>query len=186
MAIAKHKKRFFDVEIPLINKETQLIGYEIGELDGKFIKYDLTRILKGKSILLDLKVEVKDDKATSIPKALNIVPYYMKRIVRKGTDYVEDSFKVKCKDAEITIKPLMVTRRKVSRSLRKSLREMIKIEIQKYIKDLTYEEVFKDILRNKMQKELSLKAKKVYPLSAFEIRSLKIDKITEHSKEKSE
>ena len=49
MAQAKRKKRFFDVEIPLINKETQLQAYEISELDGRFMKYDLTRLIRGKA-----------------------------------------------------------------------------------------------------------------------------------------
>ena len=44
MAIAKRKKIFFDVEIPLLKKNTQLQAYEIEELDGKFIRYDLTRL----------------------------------------------------------------------------------------------------------------------------------------------
>jgi ribosomal protein S3AE len=183
MAVAKYKKRFFDVEIPLINKETQLIGYEISELDGKFMKYDLTRILKGKGIILDLQVKVEKETATSLPKGLNTVPYYIRRIIRKGTDYVEDSFKVDCKDAELIIKPIMVTRRKVSRSLRKSLREKTKEEIQNYVKTLTYDEIFKDILRNKLQKEISLKMKKIYPLSAFEVRTLKVQKVLEKAKE---
>ena len=51
MAIAKRKKRFFDVKIPIIGKTTQLQAYEIKELDGRLIQYDLTRILKGKSML---------------------------------------------------------------------------------------------------------------------------------------
>jgi ribosomal protein S3AE len=177
VAVAKYKKRFFDIEIPIINKETQLIAYELSELDGKFIKYDLTRILKGKSFLLDLEVKIKDGEATSIPKGLNIVPYYIKRIVRKGTDYIEDSFKVNCKDTELIIKPILITRRKVSRAIRKSLREKTKEEILEYIKTRDSEEIFRDVLRNKIQKEISLKMKKIYPLSAFEIRTIKVNKI---------
>ena len=34
MAKTKRKKRFFDVEIPLINKTTQLQAYEIKELSN--------------------------------------------------------------------------------------------------------------------------------------------------------
>ncbi len=179
MAIAKRKKRFFEVEMPIIGKETQLIAFEVEELEGKFIKYDLTRILKGKSILLDSEVSVKDGKATSTPRKISIVPYYVKRIIRKGTDYVEDSFELDCKDAVLIIKPILVTRRKVSKALRRALRNKVNQELKEYAKNLTYEELFTDILRNKLQKEISLKAKKIYPLSAFEIRALQVKKVLE-------
>jgi len=175
MAIAKRKKRFFDVEIPIIGRETQIIAFEVEELEGKDIKYDLTRILKGKNILLDLKVHVQDGHATTLPVELRLIPFYIKRMMRKGTDYVEDSFLVDCKDAKIRIKPLLITRRKVSKAVRKSLRENAKKEIEEYVKSRTYNEIFDEILRNRVQKELSIKMKKIYPLSLFEIRSLKVE-----------
>ena len=76
MAQAKRKKKFFDVEISLINKETQLQAYELKELDGKFIEYDLTRILRGKSMLLQSKVMVKGEKAIATPTKIKLMPYY--------------------------------------------------------------------------------------------------------------
>ena len=183
MAIAKKKKRFFDVEIPIINRTTQLFAFDVEELDGKFIKYDLTRILKGKSILLDLKVSVKDNKAISIPVGLNLVPYYIRRMIRKGTDYVEDSISINCKNAILKIKPLLITRRKVSKAVRKALREKVKSELENELKSKNSEEIFEEILKNKLQKELSIKLKKIYPLSLCEIRSLKVEKELEIQKD---
>jgi len=63
MAITKKRKKFFEVDIPLIRKQTQLYAFDIKELEGRDIKYDLTRILKGKNILLRLKVSVEKDNA---------------------------------------------------------------------------------------------------------------------------
>ena len=183
MAIAKKKKKFFDVEMPLINRETQLLAMNISELEGREIKYDLTRILKGKSILMNFKVQVKDDKATSIPKEIKLMPYYLRRMVRKGTDYVEDSFAVECKDAQIHVKPFVITRRKVSRAVKKALREAAKKELTTYLKSKKVQEIFEEILRNKLQKTLSIKLKKIYPLSLCEIRSLKVIKEIEPKKE---
>jgi ribosomal protein S3AE len=183
MAIAKKKKKFFDVEMPLINKETQLIALDISELNGKEIKYDLTRILKGKSILINFKVQVKDNEITSIPKELKVMPYYLRRMVRKGTDYVEDSFTTSSKDAEILIKPFIITRRKVSRAVKNTLRQEAKKELIKHCKSKSSEEIFEEILRNKLQKSLSIKLKKIYPLSLCEIRILKVIKELEPKKE---
>jgi len=176
MAQLKKKKRFYDVEMPLINKETQLLAYEIAELDNKYIKYDLTRILRGKSILVQFKVSVKDNKAVATPKGIVLMPYFLRRMIRKGTDYLEDSFSTECKDAIIEIKPFLITRRKVSKRVRRGLRDKAKEELKKYVKDKTSERIFEEILKNKMQKELSQILKKIYPLSLCEIRSLKVEK----------
>jgi len=176
MAIAKRKKKFFDVEIPLINKQIQLQAYEVPELEGRFVKYDLTRMLRGKSMMVTLKVNVKDNKAIAIPKKMILMPYFIKRMVRKGTNYVEDSFLTKCKDAEIRIKPFLITRRKVSRAVRKALRNKAHEELINYVKDKTSEELFDEILKNQIQKPLSLKLKKIYPLALCEIRVLEVKK----------
>ena len=176
MAIAKRKKRFFDVEIPIIKKETQLRAYEIGELEGKYLKYDLTRFLRGKGTLMQFKVKMQDEKAIATPRKIQLLPFFLKRMVRKGTNYVEDSFSTETKDAQVRIKPFLVTRRKVSRVVRKALREKCREELINYAKSQTTENVFEDILKNKIQKELSLKLKKIYPLSTCEIRILKVEK----------
>jgi ribosomal protein S3AE len=176
MAQLKKKKRFYDVEMPAINKQTQLLAYEISELDGKFIKYDLTRILRGKSILMQFKVSIKDNEAIALPRGIILMPYFLRRMIRKGTDYVEDSFLAECKDAALKIKPFLITRRKVSKRVRRGLREKTREEIKKYIKEKTSERIFEEILKNKMQKELSMILKKIYPLSLCEIKSMEIEK----------
>jgi ribosomal protein S3AE len=176
MAQLKKKKRFYDVEMPLINKQTQLLAYDMSELNNKFIRYDLTRILRGKSILVQFKVSVKDNQAIAVPRGILLMPYFLRRMIRKGTDYVEDSFTAECRDAILKIKPFLITRRKVSKRVRRGLREKAQEEIKRYIKDKTAGRIFEEILKNKMQKELSLLLKKIYPLSLCEIKSLEIEK----------
>ena len=179
MAIAKRKKRFYNVEIPLIEKTTQLQAYEPKDLDGRHIKYDLTRILKGKSMLLTSKISVKDEEAKVISKEIKLMAFYLKRLTRKGTSYVEDSFSTNCKNGKLRIKPFLVTRKKVSRRVGRALREMIKKELIEYVKDKDSESLFDEILKNKLQKTLSLKLKKIYPLSVCEIRVLKVEEFFE-------
>jgi len=176
MAQAKKRKKFFEVDIPIIKKEMHILGYEIEDLNGKLVKYDLTRLLKGKGTIMQLEVNVKDNKATAIPISTKLMPYFLKRVVRKGTNYVEDSFSTKSKNENVKIKFLLVTRRKVSRAVRKALREKAKKELIDYVKNKDPETLFKDILDNKMQKTLSLKLKKIYPLSLCEIRVFIVEK----------
>ena len=182
MATKKRKKKFFDVEMPLIGKETQLQAYELNDLEGRFIEYDLTRILRGKGMLLQLIVKIKDNKAIAIPRRIKLMPFFLRRMMRKGTNYIEDSFSTVCKDAQIRIKPFLISRKKVSRAVRKALREKAKEELIEYTKDKNSEVLFDEILKNHLQKSLSLKLKKIYPLSLCEIRIFKIEKSLEKDK----
>jgi len=186
MAIAKRKKKFFNVEIPLINKQTQLQAYEPKELNGKLINYDLTRILRGKSMILQLKVKLEKEKPTTTPRKIKLMPYFLRRAVRKGTNYIEDSFSTKCKNAQVKIKPFLISRRKVSRAVRKALREKAREELIKYVKNKTAESLFEEILKNQIQKILSSKLKKIYPLALCEIRIFEIEKDLEVQKESKE
>ena len=182
MAIAKKKKKFFDVEIPLIRRTTQLQALNIQELDGKFIKYDLTRMMKGKNILLGAEVKVNDDTATTIPKSIKILRNSIKNPIRKGTDYIEDSFVIECNNAKVTIKPILVSRRRISKRVKRALREKAKKEIISYVQDKNAEDIIAELLKNQLQKPLSLKLKKIYPLSLCEIRIFKIEERFEPKK----
>ncbi|HKL23391.1 MAG TPA: hypothetical protein VJ895_01435 [Candidatus Nanoarchaeia archaeon] len=181
MAAAKRKKRFYTVEMPLIKRQTQLQGYEAKDLENKYIKYDLTRILKGKSMIITFKTKLEGEELLTIPKELKLLPFYLKRMVRRGTNYVEDSFLTECEDAQIRLKPFLVTRKKVSRAVRKALRNKIKEELVEWTKNENSEKLFEDIIKNKIQKELSVKLKKIYPLSLCEIRVIKVEKEKEEN-----
>ena len=176
MAEAKRKQKFFDVEMPILKKETQLYAYELGELAGRTIKYDLTRILRGKNVLLSMDVEVEGNKASAYPKEFVILPYFIRRMIRKGTNYVEDSFSADTKDSRVRVKPFLITRKKVSRAVRKALREKAREEIKNYLKNKDTKTLFEELIQNKIQRPLSLKLKKIYPLSLCEIRIFKIEK----------
>ena len=176
MAIAKRKKKFFDVNIPLIGKTTHLLAFELKELEGRIVTYDLTRLLRGKSAIINTQVTIEGEEAIARPTQMKLMSYYIKRLVRKGTNYVEDSFSTDCKNAQIRLKPFLVTRRKVSRKVRKALREEMKKELITYVKNKTANDIFDDLIKNRIQKPISLKLKKIYPLSVCEIRVIKIEK----------
>jgi ribosomal protein S3AE len=91
-------------------------------------------------------------------------------MMRKRTDYVEDSFQARCKDIRTTIKPLLITRKKVSRAVRKNLRNTTKEFLLEYLKEKDFIEVCNEILDGTLQKTMLPKLKKVYPLSFCDIR----------------
>jgi ribosomal protein S3AE len=168
------KKRFQSVEIPLTNSKIELIGTSIEDLKDKTINLDLTRQLKGKSVEAIVKIKIKDDKAIAYPNKIKLMPYFIKRMIRKRISYIEDSFETPSQESLIKIKPFLITRKKVSRAVRKALRNRCKNWIEDYIAEKQDNEIFNEILSNKMQRTLSLVLKKTYPLSLCEIRILEI------------
>lgn len=176
------KKKFFEIEIPLTNSSAELLAYSIDSLNKRTIKLDLTRQLRGKSIEVVFEIKVENKKAVAYPIKLTLLPFFIRRMLRRGISYVEDSFSVECKNAQIRIKPFLVTRKKVSRAVRKALGKEARSWLEDYVKNKSYEDIFSDIIGNRLPKSLSLKLKKIYPLSLCEIRVLKIEKLKEQEK----
>lgn len=176
------KKKFFPVEIPLTNTTLDLLTYHIESLDKRTIKLDLTRQLRGKSIEVVFQINVDKNKAIAEPRKLTLLPFFIRRMLRRNISYVEDSFSAECENAQIRIKPFLITRKKVSRAVRRALREETKNWLKDYVKNKDYLTIFSDIIGNRLQKPLSLKLKKIYPLALCEIRVLKLEKLKEQEK----
>lgn len=168
------KKRFFEVETPLTAAKVHLYSSGEDELDGRVVRLDLSRSLRGKGFELKFRVKFEEGKLRGEPMSLALVGSYVRRMMRKGADYVEDSFQAECKDAKFIVKPFFITRNKVSRAVRKVLRENAKKSLEGHMKNRSSDELFKEIMANKLQKELSLKLKKIYPLALCEIRVFEV------------
>ncbi|MEK6893253.1 MAG: hypothetical protein AABX07_03550 [Nanoarchaeota archaeon] len=168
------KKTFFEVKAPITSTKISLYGASKQELEGKIISLDLTRSLRGKSIELKLKVKNENDELTTEPVSLELVGSYIRKMMRTGTDYVEDSFIAECKEGKAIVKTFMITRNKVSRAIRAELRDTARKSLEAHLRTRSLQEIFTEILTNKIQKELSLKLKKIYPLALCEIRVFKI------------
>jgi len=173
------KKRFYEVDAPMTASKVHLYAASQEELDGRIVKLDLTRSLKGRGFELKLKVNAKGDEIKSTPISLKLASSYVRRVMRKGTDYVEDSFEAECKDNKVRIKPLLISRNRVSRAVLRALREGARKNLLAYSKTRSCEELFTEIMSNKLQRQLLLKLKKVYPLALCEIRSFEIVKGSE-------
>jgi ribosomal protein S3AE len=168
------KKKFFEIEIPLVGEKFEAQANSVQELNNKTIKLDLTRELRGKSVEVIFSIKVEDSKATGIPKKLTLLPFFIKHMLHTGIDYVDDSFVCESRESKIKIKTFFITRKKVSRQVRKTLRNSARNWLTDYSKEKTNNELFQEILSNTFQKPLSLKLKKIYPLAICEIKSLEI------------
>jgi len=168
------KKKFFEIDIPLTGDKFESYANSPEELKGRSIKIDLTRKLKGKSVDVVFSTALENGKLVAHPKKITLLPFFIRHMLHKGSSYVEDSFNAETKDAKVVIKPFLITRKKVSRAVRKTLRNSAKNWILDYLKEKTSFQVFDEILTGQLQKPLSQKLKKVYPLAICEIRVFEI------------
>jgi ribosomal protein S3AE len=163
------RKKYIEVKIPILNSTTKVLGTP-ENLHNKTIKLDLTRQLRGKGLTIKLKIFNQERNLIAIPNTLELSTSYIRRMMRKRANYVEDSFKAKCADIRATIKPFLITRKKVSRVVRKNLRNTAREFITEYIKEKDFNQICNEIISGELQKTMLPKLKKIYPLSFCEIR----------------
>jgi len=163
------KKKFIETDLPLIGDSARILG-SVEELKGKTIKLDLTRKMRGKGLTVKFKIFDVDGKLVGIPSQMELITSYIRRMMRKRADYVEDSFKAQCSDIRVTIKPFLITRKRVSRAVRRNLRNTAKEFLLAYVKERDYNTVCEELLNGNLQKTMLPKLKKVYPLSLCDIR----------------
>jgi ribosomal protein S3AE len=180
------KKMFFEVSAPLTSTKIQLYAATPQELENRTIKIDLTKNLRGKNLELKMRIKNKDGELKAIPESTNLTNSYLRKVVRKSTDYSEDSFEAPCRDFQVRIKPLMVTRRRVSKNVLKMLRESTRKQLLTHLKTRNAEEIFSEIISNKIQKQLATKLKTIYPLALCEIRMFEVLGPVKKDKNKSE
>lgn len=190
--VVVRRKKFQEVDVPITKGKIELIGEGIADIEGKTIKLDLTRQLKGKSVEVTVKVMnenadagkgSKDPSGHAVahPTKMKLMPYFIRRMIRKKISYVEDSLEIPSQESMLIVKPFLITRKRVSKAVRRALRNRAKNWLEDYISQMTDKEVFDEVLSNKLQKPLSLVLKKTYPLSLCEIRVLAIKRPLEKS-----
>ena len=163
------RKRFIDVEIPMLRSTMRVLGTP-EDLNNKTIKLDLTRQLRGKGLTVKFRLFNNEGKLIAIPNNMELVTSYIRRMMRKRSDYVEDSFQASCSDLRVIVKPLLITRKRVSRAVRRNLRNTAREFILASLKERKYLDTCQEILNGDLQKTLLPKLKKVYPLSFCDIR----------------
>ena len=168
------KKKPFEIEIPVLEQSIYALAPSQDALIGRVIKLDLTRLLKGRNIDASLIIKKENEKLVADFIKINLLPTYIRKMIRKNISYVEDSFVVQGKDSKVIIKPYLITKKRVHRKIRNALRLKAREVITAIIKDRDNREIFFSILSGQMQKEVSVGVKKIYPLSLSEIRMAKL------------
>jgi len=106
-----------------------------------------------------------------------LTPQHVKRAVRKNTARMDDYFILKTKDGKTLIaKTLMISRARLQRSLKTSLRNQLGENLKAEVAKNTLDGVVSLIIGYKLQNGLKKKLGKLTPLKEVAIRSLQLSK----------
>jgi len=184
IVLRKKKKRWYNILAP---KEFgakhigETLAEEPSEIVGRVLKVNLmnlTNDYKRQGVNVRFRVEsVNDNTALCKTIGCEIVKSHSRRMVRKGADKMDDSFVAETKDkVKLRIKPVLVTRHRVSKPVIKDLRKRAKEFVLGRVKELNVTEVFESVVQYKLQKELKSNLLKICPVGGCDIRAVQIVK----------
>lgn len=177
-ALRKKKKTWFAIMSP-----KELGNYNMGEtladsgndLVGRNVKISVGSLLndpKKYHVQLGFKIQSAREKhAITEVISYELLPSYVKRILRKGRDRVADSFICETKDKlKVRVKPLVITRTKTQRSVLGDIRKTMRTFLTEKFKTQNYSDIINDIITTKLQREMREKLKKIYPIVVSEFK----------------
>lgn len=149
---------------------------------GREVKVNLMQLSGDvKSQNIDVKFEITG--ATKEGRlGTRIIGYYfsasaIKRFIRRHMTRIDESLVVMTKDnLKVRIKPFLLSRSKISKSVEYAMRMTLVEEVINAVKSSPYETLFTSILKYQFQKDIKEKLNKIYPVKSLEIRVLEEEK----------
>lgn len=99
----------------------------------------------------------------------------IRRIVRRGSDRIDQAFMCESSDGQkVIIKPMLITKAITNSGVHRSLRKMLIASVTKQVKRHTFESLINEVITSKLQMAVKTELKKVYPVKAVEVKSLRL------------
>jgi len=142
---------------------------------------NLTGSMRDQNVYITLKISgIKGTALQTRAVGYELVPIFLKRIVRKRSSRIDEVLSFKSKDGqELKLKALILTfnrnNRSVGTSIRKALQEMLNEEIAKE----NFETFLSNLVNLKVQHSLKKKLNKIYPLKDVLIRDMRLTDLTD-------
>lgn len=146
------------------------------ELLGRHLHLNLMTLLndpKKQSITVHFRVqEVKGDTGIASLVRYNLHTSYLKRLIRKTSNKMEESYALVTKDGQrCRIKPILFTRYRVNNSTLTTLRKKAEEHLRHLFQQHTLAELFFLVISNKLQMDLKGALKTIYPVASCEIKA---------------
>ena len=177
---SKIKKKWYQI---LASKEFNeiLIGetpsFDPRLLIGKVIRVNLmniTRDIKKQNTNIKFKITgLIENKAQTEIIGYQIMPTFIKRIIKRGRNNLHDSFVCETSDGKrVRVKTLIITIHKTKGAVTNSLTNSMKVNLKDYVKKIRYKELIHELISYKLQINLKNSLKKIYPLRNCEIKEM--------------
>ena len=178
LVVKKKKKIWYDILSPKDFGDftiAETLATEPTSLTGRTIKINLSELMndpKKQNVQITFKVTtVKEKNADSDLVRYELMPSYLRRMMRKERAKVEDSFVLVSKDGmKVRVKPLIITKGKTKRSVLTAIRNKTREQLAEVVKELNYADFINDVISTKAQKTLREHLKKIYPIAMLEFR----------------
>ena len=175
------KKRWYSVQAPKVFNNivfAETLAADPKLLKGRGITTSLSTINKGmKRQNLEVKLRIIDVKGNECETefcSMEISGPFVKRLVKRAKKRIDDSFVVETKDGvKVRLKPLLFVKETVQRGVLTGLRKMTQEYCLKLAKEVEFNALVNKVLQGEVQRDLKGVLKKVYPVSAVQIRALK-------------
>lgn len=179
----RRKKKWFKVVAPKILNHAELGEshvYAEDDLIGKSLKVNqstITNNMRNQNVELHFKIiSTADQIGQTDLVGITLTGGYLKRLVRKGRDKIEDSFVLKTQNQkDVRVKPVVLTNTRANNKVRQTLRRMAKEFITEYASKQRHDKFFNSIIKNRLQKEMKEHLSDIYPLKYVDIRSALIE-----------
>lgn len=147
------------------------------KVSGRIINVNMMTItgeMKRQHINIIYKItNFKDKKLYATPMGYKISSAYLKRIVRRGRNRIDDSFLVKTIDNKVMrIKTIAVTRSLTKRSLRSKLKRILIYETAELAKTVDFYRFLEEVLRYRYQLTIGGMLNKIRPIKQVEVKLL--------------
>jgi len=116
---------------------------------------------------------VKENKAYTEFDSLECLSDYISRLIRYGIKRIDIIQDLTTKDkVKIRVKTIIITRKKMKKSIEINLKEFIKNKIKKDVESSNLDELIEKIINDKLKNSLIKDGSKIYPIRTFEVRKI--------------
>src|SRR3989338_1396914 len=137
---------------------------------------NLTGDIRQQSVTLKFLVtSLENDAGIADVVSCEMSPSAIRRIVRKGSDRIDESFICEAENGQkVRIKPMIITKAASNSAVHRLLRKALVSSLVKYVRKHTFESLINEVITSKLQTTVKSELKKIYPLKAVEVRVLEI------------
>ncbi|MEK6934258.1 MAG: hypothetical protein AABW46_00090 [Nanoarchaeota archaeon] len=148
-------------------------------LVGKRVNANLSGLIEDmrkQNTIIGFRIkEVNGNQANAEMDSYRLVSAHIRRIVRSGKDKIESSFVIDSKDGKkVRIKPLILTRAKTKNSVLTAIGKKINDYFIEFGKENSFDDIIKKTISGELIKSLRNDIKKIYPLSALELKVIEV------------